>query len=100
MTLFHGNVECLYKWAFLVSWNRVHELIELQIKYWEQKRTNRIKYSIIQSLYFALPFSIIFQAIEDLKGFLSLSVSFASFIFSASSISIAVCAFVTVLFLK
>jgi hypothetical protein len=46
------------------------------IKYWEQKRENRIKYSIIQSLYFAIPFSIIFQAIEDLKGFITLQFGF------------------------
>ena len=46
------------------------------INYWEQKRENRVKYAILQSLYFAIPFSIVFQAIESLQGFLTLNFAF------------------------
>ena len=46
------------------------------INYWEQKRGNRVKYAILQSLYFAIPFSIVFQAIESLQGFLTLNFGF------------------------
>ena len=46
------------------------------IKYWEPKRGNRVKYAILQSLYFAIPFSIVFQAIESLQGFLTLNFGF------------------------
>ena len=40
------------------------------IKYWETKRDNRVKYAIFQSLYFAIPFSVVFQALESYKDFL------------------------------
>ena len=46
------------------------------IKYWEVKRGNRVKYAILQSLYFAIPFSIVFQALESLQGFLTLNFAF------------------------
>ena len=46
------------------------------IKYWEEKRGNRVKYAILQSLYFAIPFSVVFQAIESLQGFLTLNFGF------------------------
>ena len=46
------------------------------INYWEEKRGNRVKYAILQSLYFAIPFSIVFQAIESLQGFLTLNFAF------------------------
>ena len=46
------------------------------IKLWEAKRGNRVKYAILQSLYFAIPFSIVFQAIESLQGFLTLKFGF------------------------
>ena len=46
------------------------------IKYWETKRENRVKYAILQSLYFAIPFSLVFQAIESLQGFLTLNFAF------------------------
>ena len=46
------------------------------IKYWEQKRENRLKYSVLQSLYFAIPFSLVFQYIEDTKGFFTLNFCF------------------------
>ena len=46
------------------------------VTYWEQKRKNRIKYSVLESLYFTIPFSIIFQAIESLQGFFSLKFGF------------------------
>ena len=41
------------------------------IKHWETKRKNRAKYALIQSIYFGLPFSIIFQLFESVHGFLS-----------------------------
>ena len=40
------------------------------IKYLETKRDNRVKYAILQSLYFAIPFSVVFQVLESLQGFL------------------------------
>ena len=46
------------------------------LKYWEPKITNRLKYAILQSLYFVIPFSIVFQAIEDIQGFLTLTFGF------------------------
>ena len=46
------------------------------IKDWELKRENKLKFSLLQSLYFALPFSIVFQAIESLQGFLTLKFGF------------------------
>jgi hypothetical protein len=46
------------------------------IKYWEPKRGNRVKYAIKQSLYFAIPFSIVFQLLESAKGFFSLNFAF------------------------
>ncbi|AQS92831.1 hypothetical protein [Polaribacter sp. BM10] len=46
------------------------------LKYWEPKRENRLKYALLQSLYFAVPFSFIFQALESLKGFLTLQFAF------------------------
>ncbi|WP_282073888.1 hypothetical protein [Polaribacter atrinae] len=42
------------------------------IKYWESKRTQRVKYALLQSLYFAIPFGIVFQFIESVQGFLTL----------------------------
>ncbi|OAD45957.1 hypothetical protein [Polaribacter atrinae] len=42
------------------------------IKYWEPKRTQRVKYALLQSLYFAIPFGIVFQFIESVQGFLTL----------------------------
>lgn len=42
------------------------------IVYWEKKRTNKLKYALLQSLYFTIPFSIIFQSIENINGILSL----------------------------
>ncbi|MFK8059307.1 MAG: hypothetical protein AB8B78_04365 [Polaribacter sp.] len=41
------------------------------LKYWEPKRENRKKYALLQSLYFAVPFSIVFQFLEDKNGFLT-----------------------------
>lgn len=49
---------------------------DIFLKYWESKRTNRVKYAILQSLYFAVPFSIVFQAIESAQGFLTLNFGF------------------------
>ena len=46
------------------------------LNYWEPKRANRVKYAILQSLYFAVPFSIVFQAIESVHGFLTLNFAF------------------------
>jgi hypothetical protein len=46
------------------------------IKFWETKRDNRVKYAILQSLYFAIPFSVVFQALESLQGFFSLNFAF------------------------
>ncbi|KGL63117.1 hypothetical protein PHEL85_0149 [Polaribacter sp. Hel1_85] len=46
------------------------------INHWETKRGNRVKYAILQSLYFAIPFSIVFQAIESIQGFLTLNFGF------------------------
>lgn len=46
------------------------------IAYWEPKREKRLKFSLLQTLYFAVPFSIIFQVIENLKGFLTLQFGF------------------------
>jgi hypothetical protein len=46
------------------------------IKFWETKRDNRVKYAILQSLYFAIPFSVVFQALESLHGFFSLNFAF------------------------
>ena len=46
------------------------------IKYWETRRSNRLKYSIIQSLYFVIPFSLIFQLLENVKGFFTLNFAF------------------------
>lgn len=46
------------------------------IKYWEPKRKNKLKYSILQSLYFAIPFSIVFQFIESVQGFFTLNFGF------------------------
>ena len=40
------------------------------IKHWETKRKNRAKYALIQSIYFGLPFSIIFQLFESVHAFL------------------------------
>lgn len=46
------------------------------INYWEPKRNNRLKYALMQSLYFAIPFSFVFQILESLDGFLSLKFAF------------------------
>lgn len=46
------------------------------IKYWEAKRGNKVKYAVLQSLYFAIPFSIVFQALENLQGFFTLNFAF------------------------
>lgn len=46
------------------------------LKYWEPKRGNRLKYALLQSLYFAVPFSFIFQVLESAQGFLSLQFAF------------------------
>ncbi|WP_299013863.1 hypothetical protein [uncultured Polaribacter sp.] len=46
------------------------------LKYWEPKRENRLKYAVLQTLYFAVPFSFIFQALESFSGFLSLQFLF------------------------
>lgn len=46
------------------------------IKYWEPKRKNKLKYAILQSLYFAIPFSIIFQLLESVEGFFTLNFGF------------------------
>jgi hypothetical protein len=46
------------------------------LKYWEPKRGNRLKYALLQSLYFAIPFSFVFQALESMQGFLSLQFGF------------------------
>ena len=46
------------------------------IKYWETKRDNRVKYAILQSLYFAIPFSVVFQVLESLQGFFTLKFAF------------------------
>mgnify|MGYP001198738477 CR=1 FL=1 len=46
------------------------------VKYWETKRDNRVKYAILQSLYFAIPFSVVFQVLESLQGFFSLNFAF------------------------
>jgi hypothetical protein len=46
------------------------------INYWEPKRGNRLKYALLQSLYFTIPFSIVFQALESLQGFLTLNFGF------------------------
>ena len=42
------------------------------IEYWEAKRNNRVKYALLQSLYFAIPFGIVFQLLESVQGFLTL----------------------------
>ncbi|WP_166387352.1 MULTISPECIES: hypothetical protein [unclassified Polaribacter] len=42
------------------------------IEFWEAKRNNRLKYALLQSLYFAIPFSIVFQLLENEQGFLTL----------------------------
>ena len=46
------------------------------INYWEPKRDNRLKYALQQSLYFAIPFSAIFQFLESVEGFLTLNFAF------------------------
>jgi len=46
------------------------------IKYWEPKRKNKLKYAILQSLYFAIPFSIVFQLLESVEGFFTLNFGF------------------------
>lgn len=42
------------------------------INYWKPKRKNRLKFALLQSLFFAIPFSIVFQFLESTDGFLSL----------------------------
>jgi hypothetical protein len=42
------------------------------IKHWETKRKNRAKCALMQSIYFVLPFSIIFQLFESVQGFLTI----------------------------
>ncbi|WP_299063751.1 hypothetical protein [uncultured Polaribacter sp.] len=54
------------------SKNKNHVFIE----YWDKKRTNRLKYALLQSVYFAIPFSFVFQAIESVEGFLTLNFVF------------------------
>jgi hypothetical protein len=46
------------------------------IKYWETKRKNRAKCALIQSIYFVIPFSIIFQLFESVHGFLTILFGF------------------------
>tara|TARA_R110002072_G_scaffold261452_2_gene420237 strand:+ start:353 stop:646 length:294 start_codon:yes stop_codon:yes gene_type:complete len=46
------------------------------LKYWGPKRKYRLKFSLLQSLYFAVPFSIIFQVLESFDNFLSLQFVF------------------------
>jgi hypothetical protein len=46
------------------------------IKHWETKRKNRAKCALIQSIYFVIPFSIIFQLFESVHGFLTILFGF------------------------
>lgn len=46
------------------------------IKYWEAKRKNRAKYALMQSIYFVVPFSIIFQLFESINGFFTILFGF------------------------
>ncbi|WP_298765455.1 hypothetical protein [uncultured Polaribacter sp.] len=46
------------------------------ITFWETKRDHKLKYALLQSVYYAIPFSIVFQALENTSGFLTLQFGF------------------------